>query len=170
MKSNRRWIVGAGLALSLGLLGFQKQLPVPMQVQQLDAVVNVKTLATAMNLYASDADGIYPNVENIKSLKVVTLPYVKDKKAWKTENPKSEIRFNFSVGGMLTEAIPEPDKTTMFYESKTWPDARRAVSFVSGKAGLLTPSEWATAALTLALLKPKAAKPLPATLGSTWKD
>jgi hypothetical protein len=158
-------------AVPLALFGFQRQLSPVTQVKQLRAVLGVKSLALALNAYAADADDTYPNVQNLNSLKVVTLPYVKDKTLWKTDNPKSEIRFNNAVGGVVRSSIAEPKDTVIFYESKPWPDNSRAVSFVDGNGRLLTAHDWARSAMTLILHDvKKTAEPLPASLGKSWKD
>ncbi|AIE87367.1 hypothetical protein [Fimbriimonas ginsengisoli] len=168
----RRSLVFALSAVAVAsAVGFQRQLSPQLQVKQIGAVVNTKALAIALNMYAEDADGIYPNVRNLKSLKVVTWPYVKDKSTWKTENPKSEIRFNSSVGGVAKASIKNPAEIVMFYESKPWPDGLRAVSFVDGHARLVHTFDWGKIAGTLVNRDlAKVALPLPEDLGKAWKD
>lgn len=163
-------ICALAVAIPATLYALQKPLTPQMQVKQVNAVLNVKQLAVALNAYAADADETYPFVQNINTLKVITLPYVKDKNLWKCENPKTEIRFNSAVGGVQTSKVPEPAKTALFFESKTWPDSRRAVSFADGNARALMPFEWAEASKSLLLSLPKSANPLPTNLGKSWKD
>jgi hypothetical protein len=141
-----------------------------MEVQELDSVINVKALAFAMNLYAADYDGVYPNAKSIKPIKVVLYPYGKSRDSWKTKNEKSEIRLNFSVAGAATKSIKDPAGTALFYESKPWPDGRRAASFVDGGAALLGAHDWAHASTSLVLVVPRVAKPLPDSVGASWKD
>lgn len=154
----------------VALYGFQREAPEMLQVQELDSVINVKALAYGMNLYAADYDGVYPNANSIKPIKVVTLPYVKTKDCWKTKNAKSEIRLNFSVAGVAVKSVKDPAETALFYESKPWSDGRRAVSFVDGGAALKSTHDWAQLSTGLVLRLPKAAKPLPDRVGASWKD
>lgn len=163
------WLAVAA-ALPAGFIAGQREMPPQAKIHQLDALLNVKQLAVALNAYAADNDGVFPNVRDIKTLKVVTYPYVKTKDAWKTANPMSEIRFNVSVGGMARKDIKDPAGTVVFYESKPWPDGRRAVSTCDGGGRLVERHEWALAALSLVLNLPKAARPLPDSIGRTWKD
>jgi len=157
-------------ALPVALLAFQKELTPLVKVQQLTAVINLKSLAVGMNVYANDFDGVYPNVKDIKTLKVVTLPYMKTKDVWKTANPKSEFRLNGAINGVAVKDITEPAKMVMFYESKPWTDNRRPVVFVDGNAQAVSAHEFAAAAMTFLTALPKAAKQLPDSIGKTWKD
>lgn len=158
------------LALPAALFAAQRELTPATQVKQVQALLNLRTLVTGLKLYGEDYDGVLPNVENLDSLKVVTLPYMKDKKLWKGVQEKSEIRFNFALRGAKVADIKEPSKTVVFYESKPWPDGQRAVAFFDGSGKVMGPIDWAEASHSLASKFERRAAPLPAKLGKSWKD
>lgn len=167
----KTWIGIVGGMAALGVLyGFQKPASDATQIKQLTSLIDVKMLGVATTVYASDWDNVYPFVTNVKSLKVVTFPYVKDKKYWRTENPKGEIHFNFSLGGARVKDIADPGKVPMYYESQPWSDRSRAVSFVDGSGRMVSSLDWGETASRLLLHLPKAGKPLPVSTGNAWKD
>lgn len=170
MAMRMSYVVLAALGASAVLAGYQKQLSSAAQVQQLRSLYNVKALTAALNAYAEDADGIYPYAPNQKTLKVVTLPYVKEKALWKSENRGSEMRFNTALGGVLRSSIADAKGTPMFFESKAWADDARAVSFVDGSGSILSAHDWAQKAMMLIRKDNKrVALPL-ADLSKQWKD
>ena len=162
------------LACSLGSSAALDSLQQPMApaelVRQLDAVINLKQIALAMNQYAAEHDGAYPFAKDMKTLKVVTYPYVKTKDAWRTTNPRSEFRMNYSLGGVVTKDVKDASGTVLLYESRPWRDGRRAVAFVDGSARLLPAHEWAVASLSLLANLPRKGDPLPESIGKNWKD
>lgn len=164
---------GAGLSLvvvSAGLVAWQ-QAPIDTDLKQTETLIGVRALAGAMNMYAADFDGLYPNTEDQNGVKVVVQPYVEEKGFWKTLNPnKSDIRFNLSLGGVLKSDVPEPEKTLLIYETNTWPNRQRPVAFVDGSARLVNSVQFLGVAKTLATKLERKAEPLPKSLGKLWKE
>lgn len=125
---------------------------------------NVKQVALGMLMYSNDYDDYLPYAQSSKSAWYVEYPYVKSINMFKTLNPNGGmIRFNMGIAGAYMESIIEPANTVMLYESEPWPDGRRAVAFLDGRAKLVTREEWAELAkrLTPPGIK-RAKKPLPA--------
>jgi hypothetical protein len=163
--------------LAVGLVGVSAlafagwQTPIENEVNQVETMVNARLLASALNLYAADNDGVYPYPYDLKGLKWVTEKYVEDKKTWRTLNPrKGEFRFNMSLGGVAKADIAEPGKTVLLYESNDWPNRQRAVAFADGSARLLKPVEWGFAAHSLFSQLPRKAERLPKDYGKRWKE
>lgn len=163
--------MAVGLALAtVGLVAWQ-QAPIDTDLKQAETLIGVRALATAMNMYAADADGIYPNPYDMNGLKVVVSPYVEEKGFWKTLNPtKSELRFNLSMGGVAKADVKEPEKTLLIYESNPWPNRQRPVAFVDGSARLVNPVQFGQVAMSLATRLERKAQLLPKDLGKQWKE
>lgn len=163
----------AGIALVIaatGLVAWQ-QAPVELDLKQAETLIGVRALASAMNMYAADFDGIYPNTEDQNGVKVVVQPYVEEKGFWKTLNPqKSDIRFNLSLGGVQKSDVKEPEKTLLIYELNPWPNRQRPVSFVDGSARLVNSVQFLGVAKSLATKLERKAEPLPKSLGKLWKE
>jgi hypothetical protein len=163
--------IAVGLAVAaFGLVAWQ-QAPIENDLKQAETLIGVRALAGAVNMYAADFDGIYPNPHDLNGLKVVVAPYVEEKGFWKTLNPsKSELRFNLSLGGVAKADVKEPEKTLLIYESNPWPNRQRPVAFVDGSARLVNPVQFGQVAITLATRLERKAQPLPKELGKLWKE
>lgn len=158
------------VGIALGLVAWQ-QAPIENELKQAETLIGVRAVANAVNMYAADFDGIYPNPYDLNGLKVVVAPYVEEKGFWKTSNPlKSEIRFNLSLGGVAKADVKEPEKTLLIYESNPWPNRQRPVAFVDGSARLVNPIQFGQSARTLATRLERKAEQLPKDLGKLWKE
>lgn len=148
------------------------QLPLELQVKQLETLGNVRSIASGLRMYVQDYDDVYPYPQNPNSLKVALDPYIKDRAAWKTTNPAkgAEIRFNMALAGVAGTSIERPQETVSFYESKSWPDRSTAVGYADGSAKLLNAIEWGRGARSLTLQLPRVAEPLPKNYGRGWRD
>lgn len=133
------------------------------QNNQKQTFSNIKQIALATMLYASDYDDVTPYVQNTKTVQTVTAPYVKNMDVWKTLNPNGgRILFNIALGGVATSSIPAPAEAIMYYESNPWPDGRRCVAFADGHAKIVDEPEWLRLKVTLITkYKRTAARPLP---------
>lgn len=127
------------------------------------ALSNIKQISIGMLMYGADNDDLYPYVQTVKTIHALTAPYIKNDAIWKTTNPNgSQFLFNMCLAGTSMSDTPEPAGTPMFYESKPWPDGRRAVAFTDGHAKLLRQEEWDALQPMLHLkIKRIAKKPLP---------
>ncbi len=127
------------------------------------ALSNIKQVSVGMLMYGADNDDLYPYVQTVKTIHALTAPYIKNDAIWKTSNPNgSQFLFNMCLAGTSMSDTPEPAGTPMFYESKPWPDGRRAVAFTDGHAKLLRQEEWDALQPMLHLkIKRIAKKPLP---------
>lgn len=130
---------------------------------------NMKQVGVGMMMYCADFDDMYPWPQSTKAVQYVIRPYLKNMDLWQTANPNGgEVRFNMAIGGVNMVAIEDIANTVMFYESKAWPDGRRAVAFTDGHAKMVTSSEWQKLEATLRKKFPKSAKrPLPLNYGTT---
>jgi hypothetical protein len=148
-----------------------QQSPIDTELKQAETLIGVRALAGAVNMYAADFDGIYPNPHDLNGLKVVVAPYVEEKSFWKTLNPsKSELRFNLSLGGVQKSDVKEPEKTLLIYESNPWPNRQRPVAFVDGSARMVNPIQFGQLAMSLATRLERKAEMLPKDLGKQWKE
>lgn len=145
--------MGANIFLSV-ILGFTLQNHVPNAVQipqvaspvatkqQHQTLENVKTLALATMMFGADNNDVMPKAKDTKDLYAKLNRYLKSSDSTKSLNPKSSILFNFALNGMKWSDVKLPSETVIYYESKQWPDGRRAVSFCDGHAKLINPKDW----------------------------
>src|SRR5687768_5264792 len=108
----------------------------PQATEQTKTLSSAKQIALGAIMYLSDYDDQLPWVQNTETIKAVTYPYIKNLGVWKTANPaKSMFLFNMALGGVVTGTIRERvNKIPLYYESKPWPDGRRAVAYLDGSA------------------------------------
>lgn len=146
--------MGANILLSV-ILGLTLQSHVPNAVQtghvvsapttkqQLETLVNVKTLAMATMMFGADNNDVMPKASDTKGVFAKIKPYLKSLDSTKSLNPKSSVLFNFAVNGVRGANVKLPAQTVLFYESKGWANGRRAVAFCDGHAKLISAMEWA---------------------------
>lgn len=168
---DRKWVLVTGVTAIVAVAAAQEKLtPLDLQILQIETRTNLKEVTTAVLLYSGDYDNVTPNVHNLDSLKFVTYPYLKDKASWISKNPKpAEFRYNPAIAGVAIPSVPEPEKIVMFYESQTWPDKTRAVSFLDGSSQSLGAIDWGKRAGSLLKKFPKLAEPLPKSYGEQWR-
>jgi prepilin-type processing-associated H-X9-DG protein len=129
---------------------------------QVQGLSNIKQLALAAHMYASDYDDVFPYAQSTATVKAVTMPYLKSIEAWTTHNPsESRFLFNMAVAGALLGEIDSPNEVVLFYESAPWPDGRRHVAFCDGHARTVSEDEWTRLKETLKLKLRKIGRPLP---------
>lgn len=127
---------------------------------------NAKQMALGVMIYMSDYDDVLPYPQSVAAVKFVTYPYIKNKDIYKTLNPNGgQFLFNNAIGGVEAAIVENPADTILWYESKAWPDGRRAVAFLDGHAKLVNPEEWKRVEKSLRLKLKRKAKPLPANWG-----
>jgi hypothetical protein len=132
---------------------------------------NLKQISTGLIMCSLDTDDIFPYVQGTAGMFETIQPYIKNTELFKTQNPNGGgFRFNMSLAGAEATEIKDPAKTIMFYESQTWPDGGRCVSFVDTHVNYVTQQEFLQLSKTLGLKLKRNGKPLPANLGvGKWK-
>lgn len=129
---------------------------------------NLKQLALATMMYASDYDDVLPWPQSSRGAVSVIYPYIKSLEIVKSPNPEGAeyYRFNANIGGAST--IQEsPAAVPMWYEAKPWPDGSRAVAFLDGHVEMVPAQDWPRIEKALSQRYRRIAKsPLPASLGS----
>ena len=109
------------------------------------ALSNVKQVATAMMIYLSDSEDIFPYVQSTSSLVEVLHPYTKSTEIWKSLNTKGEGRFlfNMSLAGVSQTDVKDPAATPMLFDPNAYPDGTRVVAYVDGHARTVSAEQWA---------------------------
>lgn len=137
-----------------------------MAAKRTATLSNIKQVSLGMIMYTADYDDVLPYAQSTTTVKYVTMPYLKNTNVWKTENPEGgQIVFNMGVSGLNYSQIDSPAEVVLFYESKAWPDGRRAVAFTDGHCKFLTEQDFQAAMKRSKITLPRAAKPLPADYG-----
>jgi hypothetical protein len=163
------------LTLAGGVLAVAQLTPQQLAKESVIGVGHSHNLAFALLMYTSDYDGVLPYVSDTETIKAIIRPYVKvptgsganrekdHREVWSTHNPAhSEFLFNTAIGGAMGSNIPRPADTVMLYESKTWQNGTRIVSFQDGHTKRVAKEDWAVASKTLTQkFKRWAKKPLP---------
>ncbi len=123
---------------------------------------NFKQASLAMIMYMGDCDDEMPYVQDTKSALAVTLPYTKNLQIFRSLNPNpSEYRLNMAVSGVNASEVQAPADTPLYYESASWPDGTRCVSFMDGHAKFVDLNEWQRLQPALHLQMKRKGKPLP---------
>ena len=124
---------------------------------------NLKQLAVAMMLYASDYDEYTPYVQKTDTMWVVLPPYFKDPAVMKSPRPDSPYRFNINAGGVNLVDVKAPATTPLFWDPKPWPDGTRLVCFFDGHVESVDEGDWpkVEAALKMKLPHRNGMMPLP---------
>lgn len=141
--------------------------PVPTQRGDISAakattLSNFKQASLAMIMYMGDYDDDMPYVQDTKSALAVTLPYCKNLQIFRSLNPNpSEYRLNMAVSGVNGTEVQAPADTPLYYESASWPDGTRCVSFMDGHCKYVDLNEWQRLQPALHLQMKRKGKPLP---------
>jgi hypothetical protein len=127
--------------------------------EQSRAQSNLKQIALAAIMYATDYDDVYPYVQNTATVKQVTMPYLRSAELWKDPNG-GRFLFNMSLAGVGSTTI-QVAETVLFYEDKAWLDGTRVVAFADGHTKRVTEQEWQRLKGTLKLKLKRIGRPLP---------
>lgn len=129
---------------------------------------NLKQVALAMHLYASDYDDVIPWGQSSRTVHHVLEPYLRNVKVSQSLNPNGVglYLFNMNLGGVSIGDIQDVAEIPMFFDPQPWPDGSRGVAYADGHARIVKPEDWPTVQEALARKhKRTARKPLPANLG-----
>lgn len=100
-------------------------------------------MATAIIIYASDADDCYPYAHSTAEAQQQVFPYYKDAKLWSSKNPEGgRLLYNTSISGLTSTAIESPSQTPLLWDEKPWPDGGRNVAFADAHAKYVSREEW----------------------------
>ncbi|CAN5594714.1 hypothetical protein BH11ARM2_BH11ARM2_04980 [soil metagenome] len=118
--------------------------PPPAETKDSTASLSqVKQIATATAMYASDYDDLLPKTNSTAAVAKVTAPYLKNNGLWTTTNPAGgRILYNVSLSGLSMSSFPSPAETVLLWEEHPWADGMRAVGFLDGHAKRYRESDW----------------------------
>ena len=103
---------------------------------------NLKTLGTALMMYAQDYDAVLPPMKKYEKTQEVILPYVKDLNAFTNPDTKEPYKANPVISEISLAKIAEPAATVAFYEAGPAKDGTRGVCFADGHAKRIKEDEW----------------------------
>lgn len=132
---------------------------------------NIKQLSTAMMIYITDSDDIFPYPQAAKGWQWPLFAYCKNKEIYKSANPKKPgpFLFNFGLGGVSSTVIENPAATPMFYDPTVWPDGRYLYSNADTSSKFVDAARWKELQKVMAKKMPRTAKkPLPKNYGSAF--
>ncbi len=130
--------------------------------QRTQTLSNAKQVALSLMMYAADYDDVYPYAQWTKTVKEVTLPYLKNGDIWKSANPKGgEFFFNMALAGVTGSTIVNPSETVMLYESEEWPNGGRVIAYADGHAKFVKEDAIGVIRRSQALKMKRVGKPLP---------
>ena len=97
---------------------------------------NVKQFNLALMMYATDYDDRLPvQMKDVRRLRVVVEPYVRNRSIYDTLNPNGgTIEPNENLAAALYSEVVAPDSTIMVFETNDWPDGGRILGFTDGHA------------------------------------
>lgn len=133
----------AGVALTGGAISGIASLKIqdPEQTPeslQKEALNRAKMLSVASLIYAADYDDRFSYGDSAKKIEEITMPYVKDKKVFKSPRQGAEFKFNLNVAGVYSVNIAAPQATPLWYEV-TPKGINPVVSYCDGHAKVIPP-------------------------------
>jgi hypothetical protein len=107
------------------------------------SVANLKQLALAIQLYASDWDEKLPlKMDNPEELKQTLMPYTRNEQLFINPIDQKPYLANSILAGKKLAHIAYPGQMVLFYEETPAPDETRGVAFLDGSAKRINESEW----------------------------
>lgn len=106
--------------------------------KQITTLANAKRLSGALVQYAADSGGLLPaDLRTPKSRRAALAKYLSPS-SFESHNPNGgALLFNGRISGARIAKFAGPEHVIAVYESRAWPNGRRAVGYLDGHAGLV---------------------------------
>jgi len=109
---------------------------------QTDSLSNLKNLALAVVMYATDYSDTLPDLTEAEAAKKVLNEYVKDESVFYYPDTGQPYVPNAALSGKPTADIADPARAVVFYEANPADDGTRGAAFVDGHAARLDQGRW----------------------------
>jgi prepilin-type processing-associated H-X9-DG protein len=103
---------------------------------------NLKSLGTALMMYAQDYDETFPNMKTAEEAKALLMPYIKDEKFFHQPDTNALYQPIPEISYKSLATIESPADTLAYYETTPMADQKRGVVFADGHVKRLTEAEW----------------------------
>jgi hypothetical protein len=103
---------------------------------------NLKLVAIALDMFASDHDGVFPPMDKPEAFRKALDEYVENAEIFKDPDTKEYYAINPTLSGKKLKEIKNPAEIIAVYQSKPGKDGKRGVAFVDGSIKRLTGAEW----------------------------
>lgn len=108
---------------------------------------NAKAVSTALKLYISDNDNIFPNTEDQDTFRSTLLPYVKNETVVADDpDHQTHIVYNVKLANVKSTKITDPTQVVAFYtpfsESATGQISHYLVGFADAHTESIDPATW----------------------------
>ena len=133
-------LLGVGAFFAFGFGGNAGSRPITggASHRQTASLSNIKQIALAALIYASDYDDHFPpRMDDPRFVEMVLGPYMRNPGLWRSTNPAGGIYLgNPEMSIVPATELVFPTDAVLFYEQNKWSDGRRAVAFGDGSARL----------------------------------
>lgn len=107
-----------------------------------DSQRNLKQVAVALLLYASDYDDRLPHQRDRERVDRALQPYLKSKAVFVQPHFKKPYAWNATLAGKDIAKIKASMDWITFYETAPWGDGSRNAAFLDGRAKSIAQSDW----------------------------
>jgi len=103
---------------------------------------HLKMVATALEMYTADHDGVLPPMNKPEAFRKALDDYVESAEMFRDPEAKEFFGINPTLSGKKIKEIKDPAKTIAVYQVKPGKDGTRGVILADGSTKRLTAAEW----------------------------